>query len=182
MNFLIPAVEWDVVLDMLIHFATLSLLATGGAISLAPDMHRYIVDEMHLLTDAQFTSSIAIAQAAPGPNLLFVTVMGWQVAGAWGALATTIGVLTPSALLVLAVGRYSESRADSVWVKAMKEGLAPVVIALTLSAAYVLAEHWFDNWKVMALVVLVMLITTLTRLHPVLMIAVGAVLGVAGVI
>ena len=67
------------------HFLLLSLLAVGGAIATAPDMHRYMVTDHHWLTDAQFTSSIAIAQAAPGPNLLFVAVLGWNAAGPWGA-------------------------------------------------------------------------------------------------
>ena len=67
------------------HFVVLSLLAVGGAITTVPDMHRFIVAEHHWLTDAQFTASIAIAQAAPGPNVLFVAVLGWNVAGPFGA-------------------------------------------------------------------------------------------------
>ena len=66
----------------------LSLFAVGGAITTAPDMHRYVVDEHHWISDAQFTASIAIAQAAPGPNVLFVAILGWNVAGPLGAIAT----------------------------------------------------------------------------------------------
>ena len=47
------------------HMLLLSLLSIGGAITVAPDMHRWMVVEHHLLTDPQFASSIAIAQAAP---------------------------------------------------------------------------------------------------------------------
>ena len=79
----------------------LSLLAVGGAITTAPDMHRYIVGEHHWITDAQFSASIAIAQAAPGPNVLFVAVLGWNVAGPLGALATMVGILLPSTALSL---------------------------------------------------------------------------------
>ncbi|HWI11861.1 MAG TPA: chromate transporter, partial [Burkholderiaceae bacterium] len=71
-------------LGLFLHFLVLSLLAVGGAITTVPDMHRYIVAEHHWLTDAQFTASIAIAQAAPGPNVLFVAVLGWNVAGPLG--------------------------------------------------------------------------------------------------
>jgi len=86
---LAPA-DW---LDLLAHFLSLSLLAVGGAISTAPDMHRYLVDARHWLSEGQFTSSIALAQAAPGPNVLFVALMGWNVglnagggpAGGWPA-------------------------------------------------------------------------------------------------
>ena len=73
-------------LSLLGHFMLLSLLAVGGAITTASDMHRYVVVEHGWITDAQFSSSIAIAQAAPGPNMLFVAVIGWNVAGAAGAV------------------------------------------------------------------------------------------------
>ena len=55
------------------------MLAVGGAITAAPEMHRYLVDETAWLSEAQFTSSIALAQAAPGPNILFVALMGFNV-------------------------------------------------------------------------------------------------------
>ena len=61
------------------QFAMLSLLSVGGAITTAPDMHRYLVTEQHWLTESQFTSCISLAQAAPGPNVLFVALMGWNV-------------------------------------------------------------------------------------------------------
>ena len=59
-------------------------------------MHRYVVAEHHWISDAQFSASIAIAQAAPGPNVLFVAVIGWNVAGPIGTLATMAGTMLPS--------------------------------------------------------------------------------------
>ena len=170
------------ILDLLIHFLMLSLLATGGAISLAPEMHRYMVSETGMLTEAQFTSSLAIAQSAPGPNILFVTVLGWQAAGPWGALATTVGVITPSAILTILVNRLSHARADALWIKAIKEGLAPVVIALMLATAWILAEGWANDFRVLAVVVVSALVVTFTRVAPVIIIAVGAVLGAVGLL
>jgi chromate transporter len=72
---LAPA-DW---IGLFTHFTALSLLAVGGVITTVPDMQRYLVADQHWLTDSQFTSSIALAQAAPGPNVLFVALMGWNV-------------------------------------------------------------------------------------------------------
>ena len=83
----------------------------GGAITTAPDMHRYVVDEHHWISDAQFSASIAIAQAAPGPNVLFVAVIGWNVAGPLGALATMAGTLLPSTALTLLATRWGAAAA-----------------------------------------------------------------------
>lgn len=172
-----PTVGWPVIGDMLSHFLLLSLLATGGAITLTPAMHRLLVTEQSLLTDLQFTSSIAIAQAAPGPNILFVTVMGWQAAGPWGALATTVGIMLPSSILALTVGRYGFSRSDKTWVKAAREGLAPLVIGLMFAVAWILSEQWWSRPVVLAIVVVAAVVTALTRFSPLAQILIGATVG-----
>ena len=76
MSLTLTGADW---LALLTHFLSLSLLAIGGVITTAPDMHRYLVDQQHWLSDAQFSSSIAVAQAAPGPNVLFIALLGWNV-------------------------------------------------------------------------------------------------------
>jgi len=90
MSIELSAADW---LALWTHFLSLSLLAVGGAITTAPDMHRYLVDEQHWLTDGQFTASIALAQAAPGPNVLFVALMGWHV-GVNAAAGLGVGWIT----------------------------------------------------------------------------------------
>ena len=78
---LTPA-DW---IGLFTHFTALSLLAVGGVITTVPDMQRYLVHERGWIGDGEFTASVALAQAAPGPNVLFVAVLGWNVAGAAGA-------------------------------------------------------------------------------------------------
>ena len=93
---LVGTLSWSELGALMLHFLMLSLLSIGGAITTAPDMHRYLVDERHWLTDQSFTSSIALAQAAPGPNILFVAVLGFNVSGLLGAAAAMAGILLPS--------------------------------------------------------------------------------------
>ena len=112
-------------LGLFAHFLVLSLLAVGGAITTAPDMHRYVVDEHQWISDAQFSASVAIAQAAPGPNVLFVAVIGWNVAGPIGALATMSGTLLPSTALTLVATRWGTSRRETRGMRAFTTGLTP---------------------------------------------------------
>ena len=109
-------------LDLFLHFGSLSLLAVGGAITTAPDMQRYLVVERSWLTDDQFTSSIALAQAAPGPNILFVPLLGWNIglnaagglAVGWyglalaltGVLVAMLGIMLPSSILTFTAARW----------------------------------------------------------------------------
>jgi len=172
-----PEIGWPLILEIFIRFCMLSLLATGGALALAPTMHKYLVVEKGLINDTQFISSIALAQSAPGPNVLFVTVLGWQVAGFWGALATTMGALIPSALLAIYAGRKVLANSGSVWMKALREGLAPVAIGLTLATAIVLLKPWAGEWRVWALMLLSTAVAYFTRLAPLYSIIVGAIVG-----
>ena len=126
------------------HFLVLSLLAIGGAITTAPDMHRYVVDEHHWISDAQFSASIAIAQAAPGPNVLFVAVIGWNVAGPLGALATMAGTLLPSTALTLVATRWGAQRRETRGVRAFTTGLTPLTIGLLVATGWLLARPYVD--------------------------------------
>ena len=83
-------------LGLFVHFLILGCLAIGGVSTVMPDMHRYVVDELGLVTPREFSDLYALAQAAPGPNALWVTILGLHAAGGLGAIATTLGVLIPA--------------------------------------------------------------------------------------
>jgi chromate transporter len=162
------------------QFLMLSLLAVGGAITTAPEMHRYVVDEHHWMGDAEFTASVAIAQAAPGPNVLFVAVIGWNVAGPLGALATMTGILLPSTALSLWATRWGRARRETRGVRAFTAGLTPLTLGLLLSTGWVLAGPAAGHPGAMLLVAATALVMSRTKLSPMWAVAVGAVVGAAG--
>jgi chromate transporter len=188
-------------LQLVLHFATLSLLAVGGAITTTPDMHRYLVTQQGWLSDAQFNASIAIAQAAPGPNVLFIALLGWNVglnngAGGppliWallGALVCLVGVLLPSSTLVYLTARWSHANRERRGVRAFKQGLAPVVVALLISTGWILAEGQTQkgadlistmraSWPFWLLTAATAWLVWRTRLHLLWLLGAGAALGV----
>ncbi len=167
-------------LDLFGHFAMLSLLAVGGAITTVPDMHRFIVGQRGWLSDTAFSGSIALAQAAPGPNVLFVAVIGFNVGGLMGMLATMAGSLLPSTVLAVAAGRYGAQRQGSRGVKAFTEGLAPVTIGLLLSTGWVLTEPSHGRWGTLPLVLATLWLMQRTKLSPVWPISAGALAGMLG--
>lgn len=186
-------------LALLTHFLSLSLLAIGGAITTAPDMHRYLVDEQHWLSESQFSSSIALAQAAPGPNVLFVALLGWNVgmnagggqgagAAAWGYAVlgvgiAMIGIMLPSTTLTFAAARWGHQNRERRAVRAFKQGMAPIVIALLIATGWILAgSHGssLQNWPLWLLTGLSALMVWRTRLHLLWMLGAGALLGWMG--
>jgi chromate transporter len=170
------AVDWIALFG---HFLLLSLLSIGGAITVVPDMHRVLVGQMGLLTDAQFNASVAIAQASPGPNVLFVAVMGYQAAGLLGAATTLVAIMLPSTTLALAAARWGHARRDRRAVQAFKAGMAPIVIALMLATGWILSAET-PGWRHLVLTVAAALLIWRTRVHVLVLVAAGALAGVLG--
>ena len=169
-------------LQLLLYFLTLSLMAVGGAIATAPDMHRFLVDGHGWLSEAQFSSSIAIAQAAPGPNVLFIALLGWNLglnAGggtgplAWtfGALGVTIcmvGILLPSSLLAWQASRWGQRNRNRRGVRAFKQGMGPLVIGLLLATGWLLGSasgRPAQDWRLWLLTLACALLVWRTRIH-----------------
>ena len=129
-------------LDLFLHFLALSLLAIGGAITTAPEMQRYLVTQQHWLSDTDFTNSVALAQAAPGPNILFVAVLGWNVAGALGAFAALAGIMLPSTTLVMLATRWAREHKQTLGVRAFTAGMAPLTLGLLIATGWLLAAPY----------------------------------------
>ena len=167
-------------LGLFAHFLMLSLLAIGGVMSTAPDMQRYVVAEHGWISDAQFAASVALGQAAPGPNVLFVALVGWQAGGPLGALATLVGILLLSTLLAVGLSRWGHARRDSRAVRAFTAGMAPLTIGLLLSTGWLLALPSLRDPKAIWLVPVTVAVMLRTRLSPIWLVALGAVAGALG--
>jgi chromate transporter len=170
---------------LFVHFAMLSLLAIGGAITTVPEMHRYVVDQQGWLSEAQFSACIALGQATPGPNVLFVAVIGFQVGGLAGVLATMAGTLAPSAVLAVVAARWGQRHRQARAVRAFTAGLAPLTIGLLLATSAVLLVPVATLPPVAAgssalLAALTLACMLRTRLSPLWPVAAGAVAGALG--
>lgn len=196
MNINLSPADW---LNMFTHFATLSLLGVGGVITTAPDMHRYLVSEQSWLTDPQFTSSIALAQAAPGPNVLFVALMGWNVGlNAGGGLAAgssavtlallgmftaMLGIMLPSSILTYTATRWAHQNRELRAVRAFKAGMAPIVIALLIATGWLLTaanNQPARDWPLWLLTAISAWVVWRTQLHMLWLLGAGALAGAIG--
>ncbi|MFM2120274.1 MAG: chromate transporter [Pseudomonadota bacterium] len=162
------------------HCLALSLLAIGGAITVAPDLQRYMVVEQGWLSSGSFTESIAIAQAAPGPNVLFLAVLGWQAGGAAGLLACLSGMLLPSSLLALHASRWGARRQDHVGVQAFHAAMAPISLGLLLSTCWLLSQPTRHLAVADALLLATLLVMWRSKLNPLWMLGLGGLVGGMG--
>ncbi|MBI3730529.1 MAG: chromate transporter [Burkholderiales bacterium] len=192
-NVLHISLNWNDWLQLFLHYMMLSLLSIGGAISTLPDMHRYLVAQQGWLTDAQFNASVSIAQAAPGPNVLFIALMGWNVGmnagGMWTALlgvfVTMTGILLPSTTLTYVAASWGHANRELRSVRAFKLGMAPIVIGLLLATGWIMAashDQMNRDWPLWLMTVICTVVVWRTRLHLLWLLAGGAALGWFGLI
>jgi chromate transporter len=179
--------------QLFLHFTLLSLLSVGGVVSTLPDMHRYLAMQQHWISESQFNASVALAQAAPGPNVLFVALMGWHVGvntgslwgGLLGVLVAMTGIILPSATLTLCFANWSHKNRELIAVKSFKLGMAPVVIGLLVATGWIMASahsNWRADWPLWCVTALSAIVVWRTRLHLLWLLVIGAVLGWFGLI
>jgi chromate transporter len=189
---------------LFLHFAGLSLLSVGGAIMLVPAMHQFFVDDTHWMSTEQFNASVSISQAAPGPNILFVALMGWYAGSAWLAAAIpaaswglklAVGVLTalialtammlPSTTLTYFAGRWAHQNQHLTAVKAFKQGMSPIVIGLLIATGWIMARahgDWHLDWAAWFLTAGAAVLAWRTEVHLLVLLTAGAIVGALGMV
>ncbi|OWY37826.1 chromate transporter [Xenophilus sp. AP218F] len=167
-------------LVLLLQFAVMSLLAVGGANVLIPELQRLVV-EQGWMTLPQFTEMFAIAQAAPGPNVLVVSLIGWHVAGVAGALASMLGMCLPSSVLSFWVARWWQRHRDGKLTQVLRRALTPLTVGLVAASGCLLSlAANGERWQAWLLCCAVALLAWRTRVNPVWLLALGGALGALG--
>jgi len=172
----------DTLLTLAVQFVVLSLLAFGGANAVVPEMHRQAVEAHHWLSDKDFAALFAIAQAAPGPNFMISTLVGWRAAGLAGALVATAAMAGPSCLLVYWVGKAWDRYRAAPWRIALAAGLAPVTVGLIASSAWLLTRAAATDARLMAVTCATAIAAYFTKFNPLWFLAAAAGLGFAGLV
>jgi chromate transporter len=163
-------------------FAQLSLLAVGGVNTVLPEMQRQVVQVHGWMKPGEFAGLFALAQAAPGPNMLVSTLIGWRVAGLPGALVATLAMCGPSSLLTFFTARTWHRFRHAPWRAIVQRGLVPVTVGLVMTAAVLLTEATSADWAKGAVTAATTVALLASRVHPLLLLGAGAALGASGLL
>jgi chromate transporter len=163
-----------------IIFGQLSLVAFGGGNTILPEMHRQVVDVHHWMTSADFAALYALAQAAPGPNMMVAPLIGWNVAGWAGMLVTTIAVFGPSSILTVVALRLWRRLENATWREAVHAGLVPVSVGLVAASAAVITATVDHDWIFIAVTTATAGMALMSKVHPLWLLAAGAAIGWTG--
>ena len=167
---------------LMLIFAQLSLLAFGGGNTILTEMQRQVVQVHPWMTASEFASLFALAQAAPGPNMLIATLVGWRVAGLPGALVATLSLCAPSSLLTFGTAQLWYRFRTAPWRALVQRGLMPVTAGLIMASAVLLTESTTTGWSTAALTAVATMVFLRTKLHPLIVLGAGMLLGVLGLV
>lgn len=163
-------------------FGLMSLFAVGGANSAIPEIHRVAVDANHWLTDKQFADVFAISQLSPGPNVLIVTLIGYQVAGILGAFVATLSMCGPTAVVAYYVSRLLARSQHATWPGTVQAALVPLSIGLMSASGVVVMLTADTSWIAFLVTALAATLAFATRLNPLWLLVIGGILGFAGIL
>ena len=172
----------SVLLSLFLKLSAFSLIAFGGVNALLPSLLDLSVNQEHWIDLQIFADYFAIAQAAPGPNFMTVTLVGWHVYGVLGALIATFAIAWPSSILVFFLQRWVMGMSDQQKKKTIQYAAAALAIGLVLSSAWQIALQINHSIAAYALTLATIGLTVFTRWHPLYLIALGAALGLLGLI
>lgn len=158
-------------------FAAISLIAVGGGIAVIPEMSRLVVETHGWMSQARFAELFALAQAAPGPNVLVVGLIGWQVAGLAGMVVAIAAMTVPSGVLAYAFSRFRRRMSGNARMELVEKGLVPVAVGLILASGLILGQAAAGGWVAVALTVGSTLFVWRTERSPLWVLGVGAFVG-----
>lgn len=166
--------------SFVLHLALLSLIAVGGVNTIVPELHRQVVDVNGDLTSQQFADLFAIGQAAPGPNVLFVTMIGWQLAGFTGAVLSALALCVPTCTITYFVTRVWDRFREARWRIATEAGVIPVTIGFVAASALLIAQAADVSLAALAITAATAAFSLWGRFNPLWALAASAGLGAAG--
>jgi chromate transporter len=126
--------------QLLLTFGGMSVLLFGGGYVFIPMIQHVVVDGYGWVTQQEFIDAIALGQVTPGPILISAAFIGYKVAGLAGAVAATVGIFTPPALLMILCTRFLDRINRSVGISAGLRGIRPAVIGMIAAAGLTVAR------------------------------------------
>jgi chromate transporter len=164
-------------IELALYFMLLSLISVGGMPSVLPELQRYVVDVKGWIAPHEFIQIFAVGQAAPGPNVLIASLIGWQVAGLGGALVALAAMCGPAAVLAWWVAELWDRFKGSAWRIAIQRAISPIVIGLILSGGFILATPGAPDWRLWLIALATAAAMFASKLNPLWFLAAGGLLG-----
>lgn len=165
-------------LTLFYEFFKIGLFAIGGGLVTIPFLFD-LSEKYHWFTTADLTNMIAISESTPGPlGVNMATFAGYQVSGILGGICATIGLVTPSVIIILIIAKLLKKFKENMWVSGLLSGIRPAVIALILFAGLEVAKLTLLDWKNWLFFILFFVLIHYQKKSPIFYICLSALIGI----
>ncbi len=159
-------------------FLKIGLFTIGGGYAMIPLMEAEVINSHNWLSPAEFLDIIAVAEMTPGPvSINAATFIGYRLAGVTGSLITTLGVITPSLVLLLLFSRLLNKLIHNPRAESFINGLRSALVALILLASFNLGQTAIIDIPTALIFTALLIVSLLRPVSPLYFIAAGAILG-----
>lgn len=165
--------------EMFFSFFKIGAFTIGGGYAMLPLIEKEVVDKKGWIERGEFLDMLALAQSSPGPIAVNTSVfVGYKSAGIGGMIATTLGAVLPSFLIIILVASVFVGIKDSVVVERIFKGIRPAVVALIAAPVIRMSKSAKINKKTIIIPVAVAILVAFAKITPVIIIIVSAIGGI----
>ena len=158
-----PLILWQ----MMRSFVMISIMAIGGMNATVSAVLHEIVDNLHWMDASAFMHLFTVAQITPGPNVVFISLLGWQSAGWKGLLTATLSILTIPCLLAFGVGRMANRLGGSCGFRLVQNALVPIAVGLVIASGLDLAQAAHRGWLTAIISAVNVFVAFYTKANPI---------------
>lgn len=159
-------------------FTHLSLFAFGGGNAILPALQHQVVDVQQWISLSEFNTLFAISQAAPGPNMMIVPLIGWHVAGPMGLMVSAVAKFIPSSIITaLAIRNWDQFKNHPIRML-FQVALQPITVSLVLVGAWMMLQSATPHISLLLIALCGIALSMFKNTHPVYIMLMGAGLGI----
>lgn len=170
-------------IKLFLEFFKIGLFAIGGGLATIPFLYNLSNKTEWFLT-SDISNMLAISESTPGPlGVNMATYTGFLTNGIWGGIIATLGLITPSIIIIIIISKFLNKFAENKTIKKIFYGLRAGVIALILVAGLNILKETIllPNLSIKPLeaILFIILLTLLqkTKLHPIYFILISGIIG-----
>ena len=171
-------------LVMFLEFFKTGLFAVGGGLATIPFLMD-MSDKYHWFSQSELANMIAVAESTPGPiGVNTATYAGVTTYGIIGGIIATLGLIIPSYIVIVIISKILEKFRENKLTQNLFYGLRPTVAGLITVAAYsllqttVFPELVLNIKALVMLLVFTLLVLSYKKLNPIVVIILGAIIGI----
>lgn len=160
------------------EFFKIGLFAIGGGLVTVPFLFD-LAEHYPWFNAQELADMIAISESTPGPlGINMATFSGFKAAGVWGGVIATLGLVTPSVIIIVIIAKLLKKFKDNPYVKNVLYGIRPAVLALIVFAGYQIARLAVVDWKTLGIGIVFFLLIHYYKKSPIFYMVLSAVVGI----